>query len=88
MKYLFKELHDRNPDKYMMKVAEELAELSVATLHFHDGKATAEQLIDEMADVYIQLSKLCIFVEQLDVAERIKTKRSALLEKIKATRDV
>jgi NTP pyrophosphatase (non-canonical NTP hydrolase) len=44
-------------------VEEELAELIVALKHFRRSKATREQVIEEMADVYIMLGQLSMIME-------------------------
>lgn len=52
------DLYQTEPDVYKKKIVEELTELSLAYQHHQDRKATDEMLAEEVADVYIQLSKI------------------------------
>jgi hypothetical protein len=54
----FIKLFKHNPHAYMLKVCEELAELSAVTCHHFDDKVNIEDLFEEMADVRLQLDKL------------------------------
>jgi len=54
----FKKLHDSNPDKYFLKICEELSELQTAILHYCDGKIEYDSVVEEIADVSIQIEKL------------------------------
>lgn len=59
MKNLMKEIfHKRGKDEYIRKITEELNELACAVSHYVDGKIDSEEVIEEMADVYLQLYKL------------------------------
>jgi hypothetical protein len=48
--------------KCFRKAKEELAELSVAIAHFEDGKGSMVDVMDEVADVHMQLEKLFYLV--------------------------
>ena len=54
----YNKLHNSDPDGYFLKMCEELSELQVAILHYRAGKIEYAELIDEIADVRIQVSKL------------------------------
>lgn len=56
---LYKDLLARDGrDRFILKMVEELNELSVAIIHYTDGKISSDDLLGEVADVMIQLGKL------------------------------
>jgi hypothetical protein len=71
-------LYAADPKHYFLKVAEELSELQTVALHWRDGKATNEQLAGEIADVYLQLEKLQLFVDPELVQITLACKRNKL----------
>lgn len=66
----YKELHRKDGDFYFIKICEELSELQTAILHYKQGKINAEDVIEEVADVIIQLDKVCAYLGDFD---RFKT---------------
>lgn len=72
----YKKLHDHNPDAYFLKICEELSELQTAVLHFRDSKVSKEELIDELADVNIQINKIheVFNIQYHDVSKRYNDK--------------
>jgi hypothetical protein len=62
------------------KAIEECSELITALIKFSHGRATDEQVIDEIADVIIMSNQLRIIFGQEDVDERIKYKLERLLQ--------
>lgn len=77
-------------DDYVLKVVEELSELSVAVTHYHRGKVDIKDVVDELADVLIQVEKMKVLL-QLDttldinelVTKRLETKTRVLSEVVK-----
>jgi NTP pyrophosphatase (non-canonical NTP hydrolase) len=64
---LLKSLHNAFGEQaYSLKIVEELAELSVAYLHWRDGKAKEEEVIDEIADVFLQITKVINVLADFD----------------------
>lgn len=53
----YKKLLIKYSDAYFLKICEELAEFQTALLHYNDGKVKLDDVIEEIADVYIQLEK-------------------------------
>ncbi len=45
------------------KVLEELAELTLALIHYKDGKTTHDEVVDEIVDVSIMLEQLKVMME-------------------------
>jgi len=64
------------------KTLEELAELMVALNHFKCRKATAEDVIDELADVFVMCMQMKHYFGNKEVAERFKFKVERQLERI------
>lgn len=56
-------------NKYIRKVLEELNELSCAVSHYSDHKIPKQQVIEEMADVELQMEKLKAWLAGFDEAE-------------------
>ena len=56
--YLAHRLYKLGQMQYVCKVAEELSELQVAYLHYLDNKASEDAVIEEIADVLIQIDKI------------------------------
>lgn len=54
----------KEPVLFNSKVSEELAELSVAYAHYITNKAIEKEVIEEVADVIIQLNKIMYVVEK------------------------
>jgi DNA-directed RNA polymerase subunit F len=50
-------------DHQILKAVEELNELAVALMHYRDGKATSEQVMNEVADVQILFEQLELIFE-------------------------
>lgn len=74
----YKKLLVKYDDRYFLKVCEELAEFQTALLHYNDGKVTLDDVVEEIADVYIQLEKTMYWLsinegkEVLEIEELIK----------------
>lgn len=67
-KNILKELFfKRGKEEYIRKIQEELAELSAAVSHYVDGKITESQLINELADVELQLFKIRMMLNDFDI---------------------
>ena len=49
-------------DHQMVKAVEELAELSSAIMHYRDGRASRQAVVEEMADVAIMLTQLVMML--------------------------
>lgn len=61
---MLKELfNSSNRKDYVLKILEELAELQVALTHYELGKTGKEEVLDEVADVSIQLDKIVVMLE-------------------------
>lgn len=87
----FEKLLLLSEDKYFIKVAEELAECQVAITHYNDKKAGLMEVVDEIADVYLQLEKIKFHLakkEQINidvlVEKKLKFKTSNLIDIAKA----
>lgn len=72
-------------------MCEELAELQVAVLHYRDNKNTIGDVIEEIADVQIQIHKIAVWLgefnyvgidEVYDKIESVEYEKSYQLEKI------
>lgn len=50
-------------DHQILKAVSELNELATALMHYREGKATSEQVMNEIADVQILLEQLEIIYE-------------------------
>ncbi len=68
----------------MAKAEEECAELIVALKHFKLGKATAQDVISEIADVEIMSKQMQILFGEDAVRKEIDRKLERLQERIKA----
>lgn len=56
---IFKHIHElEGHEKYIRKIQEELCELAAAISHFEDSKITMDELLNEIADVAVQQTKL------------------------------
>lgn len=62
----YKKLYEKDKDLYVIKICEELSELQTAFVHFHLGKANLEHVIEEIADVIIQLDKINAYISKFD----------------------
>lgn len=74
----YKNLFKKDKYGYILKICEEFGELLQAATHYFDKKATEDDLIEEIADVKIQLEKLEIFVNPKKLEEMIKKKKKHL----------
>jgi len=61
---------------------EEAAEFIVASKHYARGKADADELIDELADVRIMYEQLARFIGHDRVERRVETKMDRLRERL------
>lgn len=57
---------------------EEMSELTTAISHFHRGRIRREDIITEIADVWIMVSQLAIYFGQDDVGAEIDKKMNRL----------
>lgn len=71
-----------------LKTIEECAELISALMHKAKGSATADDVIDEIADVMIMTQQLSIVYGQRKVENRINEKLDRQLERIRNERTV
>jgi len=55
---MYKKLYRNNPERYILKIAEELSEASVAIIHNFDDKNDVMDVIDELVDLDIQYQKI------------------------------
>ena len=62
---LYLDAYNYNPIQYKAKITEELTELSLAWQHYLDGKETSSGLLKELADVYVQLEKIEVYLEHV-----------------------
>lgn len=53
----YKKLYEHDEQNYFLKICEELSELQAAILHYRDNKIEYESVIEEIADVVIQIDK-------------------------------
>jgi NTP pyrophosphatase (non-canonical NTP hydrolase) len=65
-------------DRQVDKCIEELAELATALVKYRHGEATAEQVIDELADVYITTGTIAMLFDRDAVKEQVAVKLSRL----------
>lgn len=68
------------------KAIEELAELTVATLHYYDNRATHMDVATEVADVLIMCHQLARVVGEDNVMTEYVSKIERLKERIKEVR--
>lgn len=59
-------LYEKDGEFYFIKICEELSELQTAILHHRQKKVNANQVIEEIADVIIQLDKICSYLGDFD----------------------
>ena len=71
-----------------LKTIEECAELISALMHNARGRATADDIIDEIADVMIMTQQLSIIYGQRKVDNRIREKLDRQLDRIRNERTV
>jgi phosphoribosyl-ATP pyrophosphohydrolase len=64
---------------------EEAAEFIVASKHYARGKADAEDVIDELADLRIMYEQLSLFMGQERVEKRVSEKMDRLRERLQET---
>lgn len=62
------------------KTIEECTELSLALQHYRDGKATVEEVVDELADVFIMVTQMRLLFDGVD--ERVSFKLNRLTERM------
>lgn len=74
-------LKHKEPILFNSKVSEELAELSVAYAHYVTNKAIPKEVIEEVADVIIQLNKVMWLVEK-EEPNAYRVLRTILADKI------
>jgi NTP pyrophosphatase (non-canonical NTP hydrolase) len=68
-------LYHDGRNKYISKIVEELSELSVAILHYEQGRNVAIDVMAEVADVGIQLEKIIALLREdgrLNIEENIE----------------
>lgn len=71
-----------------LKTIEECAELISALLHKARGRATVDEVVDEIADVMIMTQQLSFIYGQRKVDNRIKEKLDRQIERIRNERTV
>lgn len=64
MEYI--DLYAKDGDFYFLKMCEELSELQTAILHYRQGKVELDNVIEEVADVIIQLDKICAYLGEFN----------------------
>lgn len=62
------------------KTIEECTELSLALQHYRDGRATVEEVVDELADVFIMVTQMRLLFDGVD--ERVNFKLNRLTERM------
>lgn len=62
----FDKLYEKDGDHYFVKICEELGELQTAFLHYTQDKASLPDVIEEIADVQIQIDKIVAYVSKFD----------------------
>lgn len=87
-KILLEALHWYGGPTQMAKAEEECAELIVALKHFKLGKATAQDVISEIADVEIMSKQMQILFDTDAVRKEIYRKLERLQERIKAEKNL
>lgn len=73
-------LRQYSPGGQINKTIEECTELSLALQHYRDGKATTEQVVDELADVFIMVTQMRLLFDGVD--ERVSFKLNRLTERM------
>lgn len=68
------------------KATEEMGELTVALARYRDGRGSAEQVIDELADVAVMIAQLAELYGREAVDERIGHKLARLKRRIAGKR--
>lgn len=58
----YKDLYAKDGDFYFIKICEELGELQTAILHHWQQKVSNESVVEEIADVQIQLEKIIEYI--------------------------
>lgn len=72
--YLAKRLYNLGEMQFTSKICEELSELQTAYLHFKDNKVDVDSVIEEIADVMIQLDKVVYEISKFKDMEIAMTK--------------
>lgn len=62
----YRKLYEKDGDHYFVKICEELGELQTAFLHFTQDKASMPDVIEEIADVQIQIEKMIAYIAKFD----------------------
>lgn len=62
----FFQLFAKDGEFYFIKICEELSELQTAILHFRQGKVHNENVLEEIADVLIQVEKIVAYLAKFD----------------------
>lgn len=62
----YEKLYKHNQTDYIRKIQEELAELSCAVSHYYDDKVTKIDVLEELADVIIQIEKIIAVLSNFD----------------------
>jgi NTP pyrophosphatase (non-canonical NTP hydrolase) len=65
-------------DRQVDKCIEELGELATVLVKYRHGEATAEQVIDELADVAITTGTLWLLFDRAAIQSRVAVKLSRL----------
>ena len=65
-------------DRQVDKCIEELGELATVLMKYRHGEATAEQVIDELADVAITTGTLWLLFDRASIQSRVAVKLSRL----------
>lgn len=74
-------------DAQAQMAEEEAAEFIVASKHHSRGKASIEDVIDELADIRIMYEQLAQFLGQERVEDRIEVKMGRLRERLEEAND-
>jgi NTP pyrophosphatase (non-canonical NTP hydrolase) len=81
MEILKRALDTYGPSAQINKTIEECTELSLVLQHHRDGKATVEEVVDELADVFIMVTQMRLLFNGVD--ERVSFKLNRLTERMK-----
>ncbi|MCA9381742.1 hypothetical protein KC678_05730 [Candidatus Dojkabacteria bacterium] len=74
-------LFAHEPIRYTKKIAEECGEFQTAVLHWEDGKVALLDVVDEIADMYIQLYKAMAVLSHFDY-EKVDDIQALVTERI------
>jgi len=80
-------------DKYGIKaqadqMIEECAELTVALRHFFRGKASADEVQSELADVIAMQIQMLEFFGPDEVSEKLVAKANRMLDRMRSAQDI